>query len=286
MRYVLPGGLFLVAIGILAAGTVDQSKLSDDEVATRVEYVLELITKRQLTASEIQQATQEFLAAYNHECDAPCQDAVQVNVARVQPMLDHPGEPRDLLARQYYSRVLYFSPEQTGGIIQKLTDEVDPIVVVDTKIKRIMTRSDVLAVMNIHRFIQQGGRPINHKFSQDTVNQEIARRQNRYGRDAWRMPFRTGLAAELWAGVYQNWDKLDGEQQLQVRHYFSDKNGAATMSIETFATVLGMNMQAATEWQHAFTREQQYDRLADLQYITLMGAVARGVSEGEAFWRW
>ncbi len=279
------GCLAIVLLGISFGCSGESGVKSYDELSKDVEYVLELIAKRQLSPEEISRATREYHLLFDNHCDEACINAVQENKNRVLPMRTKPGQPADLLARQYYSRVLYFSPTQAGSFIQQLSNETDPVVVVDRKIKRVMTKADVLAVMNIYHFVKHGGRPVNRSFPDAQVKQEITRRQNAYTK-GWRLPFRTGLAAELWTGIYQNWDHLNADQQAQVRRYFSDKDGAATMTVATYGKILGMEGQLAENWHRAFTEQHQFDRLAALQYMTLMGSVARSVSIGEAYWRW
>jgi len=279
----------MTAVMLLCAATVsnaDEVEMSFDELAREVEYVLELIAKRNLSDEEIQRATSEFQASFDGRCAKPCIAAVRGNLDSVEPMKSAPGTPRDLLARQYYSRTLYFSPTQAGSFIQQLTDESDPIRLADAKSERIMTQGDVLGVLNIRHFLSSDDRPATRHFDDAAVDAVIASYRERFVDGVFKLPFRAGLAAELWAGVEQNWDALDAAQQQQLRDFLENKDGKATMELGVFRIVLGLDEESAADYKAEFTRQQQYARLEFLQYISMMGAVAVATHEGEAYWRW
>lgn len=276
-----------IFLGTFAACQASNSEKSFDDLQKDLEYVLELITKRQLSDEEIERATREYYALFDNHCELRCIENTQAHNDRVEPMKTKPGTPADLLARQYYSRVLYFSPTQAGSFIQQLTNEVDPIRVADKKSNRIMTHGDILAVMNLNRFVRDGGEPVNHTFTSKEINAVIEMYRRKFVDSGFKLPFRAGLAAELWAGVYQNWKKLDDDQRQQVRNYYSDKDGSATMSASTYQVLWDhLNHEAALETKNTFTREQQYGRLEAISYMMMMGRAARSISESEAYWRW
>lgn len=271
--------------GVVGCGANTGEKSLDD-LKGDLEYCLELIAKRQLTDEEIDRAAREYYALFDNQCAARCIETTQANVDRVEPMKTRPGEPADLLARQYYSRVLYFSPTQAGSFIQQLTNEADPIRVADKKSSRIMTHGDILGVMNINRFIKQGSDPVSHTFSAREIDVEIVRYRRNFVDGVFKLPFRAGLAAELWAGLQQNWNRLDADQQQLVRLYFSDKEGTTSMSAATYQVLWDLSDAAALDWQRAFVREQQHARLEYISYIMMMGAAATISNNSEGYWRW
>lgn len=264
----------------------DEAEWSFDKVATQTEYVLELITDRELSKEEIRRASLEFYSLFDSRCAERCKNAILGNLEIVEPMKSSPGSARDLLARQYYSRTLFFSPTQAGSFIQQLSDEVDPICLADTKSERIMTRGEILGVLNIKRFLAAGGTPATHNFTTAEIDAEIASYRERFVDGVFKMPFRAGLAAELWAGVEQNWGALNDEQKRQLRIFLENRDGKATMDLPVFQLVLGMDEASAADYKNAFTVQQQYARLEYLSYISMMGAVAVAANQGEAFWRW
>ena len=204
----------------------------------------------------------------------------------MEAMKTKPGKPADLLARQYYSQTLFFPPTQAGSFIQQLTTEVDPRHLADRKSSRVMTHGDILGIMNLNCFIREGGDPESHSFSSQEIDAEIEPYCSALVDGDFKLPFRAGLVAELWAGVHQNWKRLDADQQQQVRTYFSDKEGMESMNSSTYQVLWDLSDEVALDWSRAFTREQQTAWLEYIQYITMMGAVARTVSESEAYWRW
>lgn len=279
----------IVAALLLCGATVcgaDSDEMSFDELAAQTKVVLELIASRDLSDEEVRRATDEFYALFDRRCAERCKDAVQGNLNRVEPMKSAQGTPRDLLARQYYSRTMYFSPLQAGSFIQQLCDEVDPVQLADAKSERIMTHGDVLGVLNIRRFLHAGGRPATRRFDDAEIHSVMENYRERFVDGVFKMPFQAGLAAELWAGVEQNWDRLDRAQQEQLRGFLQNKDGKATMDRGVFQLVLGLDEVSAADYKAEFTRQQQYARLEYLGYISMMGAVAVAANAGEAYWRW
>lgn len=282
--------LIAVVASILLGGIFvwvkSNSEKPFDELKEDIEYALELITKRQLSEEEIERATREYYALFDNRCGARCIAVTKANNERVKPMKTSAGEPADLLARQYYSRALYFSPTQAGSFIQQLTNEVDPIVLADPGSSQIMTRADIIGAMNIDRFVRDEGHPINHTFSLSEIDGKISHYRSTFVNCGLRLPYRAVFAAELWAGLYQNWRDLDSNQQLQVKYYFSDRHGTANMSISIYRILLGVSDDAAADWQRTFIREQRHARLEAVSHMTMMGTVAKTVGDSETYWRW
>ena len=241
-------------------------QLGFDELKNELGHVLELITKRRLSDEEIERAAGEFHAHFDDDCGPACMDAVAMNKRLVEPMATQPGSPRDLLARQWLSGHLYFSPAQSGSFIQSLADEVDPIRLADAKSGRVMTHGDVLGLMNINHFLQNGGEPAERFFSTDEVEAHVDVFQKRYVEGRESLPYRAALAAELWAGVHQNWDKLDGRQKNAVVAYLSDRDFKAGLDISTYQVLLGLNQDEAIAQQ---SDNQTAQLNARLEWVTL-----------------
>ncbi len=279
-------GLPLAFACIASACGSEPTEYSFRELEDEVEYVLELITSRELSDEEITRATREYYLLFDNDCGQSCVDAVKANRDRVEPMRTNPGGPLDILARQYYSYTLYFSPTQAGSFIQQLTNEFDPIRIVDAKSKRIMTHRDIVGVLNIKRFLSTDGPPETKKFSEAQIDAEVSMYQQRFVDGFFKLPYRTGFAAELWAGLEQNWSTFSGAEKRELRAFLADKDGKTTMAVSTFQRLLNINEVDAADWKATFTREQQYARLEYISYISMMGAAARISNESEAFWRW
>ena len=125
-------------------------------------------------------------------------------------------------------------PTQSGSFIQSLTDEVDPIRLADAKSGRIMTEGDVLGLMNINRFLRDGGEPNEETFAADEIESHVSVFQQRYIEGPESLPYRAALAAELWAGIRQNWDALDGNQKDAVLAFLSDRAFKASLDTSTY----------------------------------------------------
>lgn len=261
-------------------------ELAYDDMRDNVEYVLELIAKRPLSADEVERAANEYYASFDHHCGPRCIDAVNVNKRRVQPMATDPGSPRDLLARQYYSRVLYFSPAQAGSFIQSLSDEVDPIQLADAKSERIMTQGDVLGVLNITHFLRHGGEPTEQSFAATEIDELIASFRREFVEGYKSLPYRAGLAAELWAGLHQNWNRLTAEQKDAVRTYLSDARFTIRLDIPTYQAWLGMSYEEALAYEKDDHWAQLNLRAESLNQMTLFGSAAVAANVGEGYWRW
>ena len=108
-------GLVVVLACSLAGLDARARELSFDALKRDLRYVLELIAKRSLSDQEVGRAASEFAAHFDGRCDKRCLEAVELNKRLVEPMVTLPGTPRDLLARQWFSRELYFSPPSRGA---------------------------------------------------------------------------------------------------------------------------------------------------------------------------
>ncbi len=276
----------LIACSVVSGCSADEKELSFSALEKESEYVLELITKRELSDAEIERATREYISTFDNQCLERCVEITQMNRDRVEPMASAPGSPRDLLARQYYSRSLYFSPTQAGSFIQSLTDEVDPIVLADAKSQRIMTRADIIAVIQIRHFVENGGSPAKKAYSEADIANETARYHAHFVDGALKLPFQAGLAAELWAGLRQNWRQFNAAEKDQLRQFLASGAGLSSMDADVLQRLWGITEAEAVAWKQYFVSEHQLARLEYLGYISMMGAVARATNVGEAFWRW
>ncbi len=265
IRRHIAGSLAMVACAFSGLDAQAQ-ELSFEQLKGELEYVLELVTKRQLSDAEVERAAGEFVSHFDGRCDRDCAYAVEQNKLLVEPMATQPGSPRDLLARQWLSQHLYFSPAQAGSFIQGLSDEVDPIRLADSKSGRVMTQGDLLGLMNLNHLLQHGGEPTERSFARDDVEEHVSVLLQRFVEGPESLPYRATMAAELWAGVHQNWNELDTSQRDAVISYLADREFQAGLDVATYRALFDVSEAEAGTYQRDNQTAQDYARL---EWITL-----------------
>ncbi|MGI9544673.1 MAG: hypothetical protein ACR2MX_15530 [Cyclobacteriaceae bacterium] len=257
--------MLLISLGIIFLSALGQSCNSQGmtygELKDNLEVQLELLAKRELSNAELERAAKEYYALFDNTCDSLCEAVVKYNNDMVVPLQERPGAPMDLLRRHYYSSVLYYSPTQAGSYIQQLINEIDPIEVADEKSKRVLKQSDILGLLNINAFIENGGAPKTQTFDPKTIDRVVNSYQEYYAQGSTKLARRLSLAAELWAGIAQNWNKLSDLEKQQVRNYFDPSSEDPIMDEATYKELLALTDEEAADWRSRDRHEYNMARL-------------------------
>ena len=264
------------SIGFFAAFAMadDAEFMSRSEVAAALAEVIEPLAGRALTPAEATAVAEEFIPLLGDtECRARCVEAVRYNLNRIAPAIEKPGTPVAVRTRHDYISQLYFSPTQGGSLIQRLSAEADPILVVESAPQRLMTRSDVLASMNLFHFVRETGPPNAKGFSARDVAAAAETLNTVFGSAHHIMPRHLPLAAEFWRGLVLEWPNLTETERARVRTYFASQLRKPLTS-DLYAKLLGLSPGEATtfyqlEYEDALfgIAARQFDVVAAIEEI-------------------
>ena len=253
----------LSSLLVVPAASGDPDFMSRHDVGIALANIIEPLAGRKLTRDEVVAVTEEFIPLLgDSECTARCVEMIQHNLARIVPVREMQGTPIDLRTRHDYISQLYFSPTQSGSLIQRLMAEADPILVVETNPQRLMTRSDVVASMNLFHFARDSGPPNARSFPNSEISAAADTLNAVYGSTQYVMPRHLPLAAEYWRGLELAWSSFDDAQRARVRSYFASRV-RKPLTAELYVTLLGLSPEQAKSFY-----TQEYEE-------ALFGIVAR-----------
>lgn len=265
--------LFLACLQPLPATADDSKFLSRQEVGVALADVLGPLARRKLTPDEIVAVTEEFIPLLgDSECTARCIEILQYNQKRVAPVKEIPGSTLDVRTRHDYISQLYFSPTQSGSLIQRLSAEADPVMVVENAPQRLMTRSDVVAVMNLFHFARESGPPNGKSFKERDVIAAADTLNGIYGSAEYVMPRHLPLAAVYWCGLETQWSAFSEAQRAQVRAYFASRKVRRPLTSDLYVALLGLSADQASSFYMAEYEEalsgivsRQFDVIAKIE---------------------
>lgn len=263
----IAAALFFTSFPILPATADESNSISRQEVGVALAKVIGPLAGRELTDDEVVTVAKEFIPLLgDSECTTRCIEAIRYNEVRVAPVKEMPGTTLDVRTRHDYISDLYFSPEQRGSLIQRLSAEADPIMVVENAPQRLMTRADVVAVMNLYHFARESGPPAAKAFTERDVNAAAETLNSLYGSSEYVMPRHLPLAAAYWRGLELQWSTFSDTQRAQVRGYFASGGVRKPLASDLYAALLGLSAEKArsfymTEYEEALSGivSRQYD---------------------------
>jgi len=237
-----------IALALALPACAQGQTLSREKVGEEVADVLEALARRSLTAEEIATATDEFIPLFgDSECTTACVEAIEWNARQIAPVLDQPGTPADVRVRHLYISATYFNPQQNGSLIQRLSAEADPIMVVERSPQRLMTRADVIASMNLYHFARESGPPTAREFPESEIEAAAKSLNEMYGTAMYIMPRQLPSAAVYWTGLRQNWKRFSGEERQRLRGYFAAKR-TKPLTGSLYAQLLGLSAAEAEQF--------------------------------------
>jgi len=236
----------LCCVLLMPAAARDADFMSRNDVGNELAKVIAPLAGRELTREEVVAVAEEFIPLLgDSECTARCVEMVRYNLERIAPVIERPGTPVDLRTRHDYISQLYFSSTQGGSLIQRLSAEADPVMVVENAPQRLMTKLDVIASMNLFHFARESGAPNARSFSQNDIRAAADTLNRVYGSARYVMPRHLPLAAEYWRGLELAWANLDDAQRARVRTYFASRV-QKPLTTDLYATLLGLSAEQAS----------------------------------------
>lgn len=237
------GALFLSSSWISAAA---QSLSVREELADFFRAYL----GRALSAGERDAVVTEYQAFFGDDgrCNEACRDAL----ARLRDsrliFAQFPGSPQDPLLRHAYISNAVFDPRNQGGLILDLLTEPDPVAVVDPVKRRIMTHKDVAALAHLQTLAKTKSPPPPRKIAPGALEEAARQLAGIFGAQAGRpLPFIFTIAAELQAGVAQNWRTLSESERAEIFAYL-EKGSQDPMSPALYAKLLDIPLASAREF--------------------------------------
>jgi hypothetical protein len=222
--------------------------LADPVVERRMKGFYEVYTGRSLTESEIRDITREFIAGHasapNASTESIREVARQFGLSMIV-LREEPGHPAALSMRDRTLELNYFRPDMQGTLELRLMTEPDPVRVVDTRAKRLMTESDIVALANLRRFARTTSDPQHSDVSGERVQQIVSLLNERIGEAGATLPPFFTEAAAYWAGVRQQWLYLNTQQRTLARNYAA-RAWRVSMPSEMYASLWGLDPAAAS----------------------------------------
>lgn len=230
--------------------------------------IYRVLLGRPLTTQELERVTAEFLRALDKQCPS---GILNWNMRLGQVVKTQPGTPQALIVRHYLIAALYFSPQQHGTLGQRLVATPDPIRVVDSKTKYLMTERDLIAFCHLQLLAQSGRLPSPQTFSRAQLDRVAALLNGMYGdgknSQQWAMPPLWGYAAAFWLGLQREWPKLTAQEREAVRAFIqAPVDTKKRLDAGLLQRVLGVG--------GAYQRQYAFDALQANMHNVAMAAVA------------
>jgi hypothetical protein len=241
-------GLLLLVAMIFAS--VDCAAGSNSVVSHHLGVFFEAFLGRKLSDSESREITAEQIRyhAAKGMGSAAIDAAARQFGSMAKVLREQKGRPADFALRHAYIQLNYFDPVvQENPTTFRLLTEPDPVRVVAPRSKRLMTERDVVAMDNLHRFLNSQDEPRHRELSRQEIDALVIRLDRAVGRhpqSRWMPKFHTEAAA-LWAGIQREWRNLSAEQKPQVRTYVA-KGAIAAMDYRLYGRLLDLDDIAAT----------------------------------------
>lgn len=224
-----------------------QGRAVDTAVARHLDPFFEAFVGRELSQDELQQVTDEFVEYHTlHGRDRPAMLEVAGRFGRFAKTLqDDQGGPAALSLRHTRIAANFFDPDIQNTLFLRLLVTPDPVRVIDMQSRRLMTERDVIALANIRHFARSDGAPRHKELSRQQIDDLVALLRATVGGNSGNMPQFFGEAAAFWAGVQQEWPKLNAEQRQLARAY-ADRMWRIQIPVELYGRLWGLDPQAAS----------------------------------------
>jgi hypothetical protein len=264
----------LLVLGVVAAAAEVRAEdvASDPLVARRMSAFYEVYTGRKLTAAEVRQIAREF--GTGHARDGKSRDQIRelarefgFSMILLREDADHAAA---LTLRHQILERNYFRPSMQNTLELRLMTEPDPVRVVDTQSRRLMTERDVVALANLRHFAKSQGEPRHRELPRKRIDELVSLLKLRVARDNGTLPQFFGDAAAYWAGVRQQWPYFNAQQRSMARAY-ARNTWRVTMPVEMYACLWGLDRTGASNrWSNDVSarirgRPDTLSGLADLQ---------------------
>jgi hypothetical protein len=217
-------------------------------VARHMKAFFEAFLERKLSGSELREVADEFIKG--HTSDGKSLAALQEIARSFDPhtkiLSEHKGSPAALTTRHNLIQWNYFRPVMKDTIFLRWLTEPDPVRVVDPKSRRLMTETDLVGLVNIRNFAKSNGDPIHTELSRQELDRLAIELDRLFGSHpkTERLPQFFGETAAFWAGVRQNWSRLNDQEKSLARAY-ANKTWRIQMPAEMYGKLLGLNPKAA-----------------------------------------
>jgi hypothetical protein len=199
----------------LSALFLSCTSLASQPEETAVRDFLSAFIKRPLSQTEWQQirAEDEGKPSKNP------QQQIAMLKEMTQIMRQQAGSPRDLHLRHNFlqSYLLGGGPEKSA--MGKLLLAVDPVMVVDKRAGRLMTRTDIVGFLKLFYFAETEMVPGEiGQFEDREVQGAVSTMRENIKKDG-RMPEMLSEAGAFWAGIEQSWPTLDEGKRKALRKF-------------------------------------------------------------------
>ncbi|HPF22319.1 MAG TPA: hypothetical protein PK417_02515 [Hyphomonas sp.] len=230
---------------------------SSESVGRNLEVFFRAYLSRSLTRDETRGVTDEYLRLFGSTvCETPCLEDLANHLRIAHAAFDDgPDTPNARLWRQSYVTRAAFAEPPTGPTWMRLLQEPDPIALAHPVTERTMTQADIEALADLSRFVDEGGAPDHHPLDADEFERFKAEVSKLVGPQSRRMPIKATLAAELFAGLQTEWDRLSEAERTLMRDYL----GGVPVSVpeDLFARVLHISVEDARQLQSAEALDTQ-----------------------------
>ncbi|MEZ5931957.1 MAG: hypothetical protein R3F54_08405 [Alphaproteobacteria bacterium] len=225
-----------------------------DDVRADTAYFWRAFLGRDLTEDELTRQTAFLIGLFGSDrCEYACMLQQATNRVDAEVFLARPGEPEDLVLRDGYIAGAFARTEAEAGIQRDLVNEADPARVFDGPgLVGLMTEKDVVAFVNLQRFLKDGGSPEHHDLSREQIDQAAALLDQAVGSapGAGAMPALYVYASAFWAGVRREWADLDDQERQMVREHIEHLS-AKPLSTDLYHRLYGFTSADAQAYAKA-----------------------------------
>lgn len=222
---------------------------ANQAIAQDLSSFFEAFLGRRLSNAEQQSLPEEF--ARLHTAKGRNREAIE-RIARelasyAKILREQKGSPADLSLRHALLETNYFQPILKNTVELRLFTEPDPVRVVNSRSKRLMTEKDIVAIINLNHFAASNLDPQPLSISRQQIDR-LANELNRLFGDqpkARLMPRFCGEAAPLWAGVRKEWPSLNADERQQTRAYAGKGFKAPLRSYKLYARLFEIDANTA-----------------------------------------
>jgi hypothetical protein len=169
-------------------------------------------------------------------CDAKC---VRHLEAVRRELVAARGRPVELIIRHALLQSVYFVERDDTSEVGTALLRSDPPRVIDVANKTVMTRSDVIGLINLWRFASGSGAPKHYQPTEDEVREWAAALEAERAKRG-RLTIIGVFSAELWLGVKQAWPSLSADERRAVRAY-AGQGVRQPLTGAMYARVLGVD---------------------------------------------
>jgi hypothetical protein len=227
-------GLTLIMLLLSASPVRGEGPTPQSTASRRFELLRALYTELGVSASDDEIAS----SMASDPCDATCLQ----NSEKVYRMLvASRGRPVELILRHAILQNAYFVQQTNPRALMAALLRTDPPSVIDVANKTIVTRGDVIGVINLVRFGRGSGAPEHYQPTEREVREVagvIEAERAKRGRFALFGVF----AAEMWLGVRQAWPSLTAKERRVVRDHAA-KGVKQPLPGAMYARLLGIDRE-------------------------------------------